>query len=953
MKSIHVLLIIATVLLLAGMQAYAGADADKAMLDCQFPSPQDGIDVYGYQYKTQSNVWEHPTREWYKIIDKGNLTAYYDSNNDGIQQPEEWKTKSYYVARIATISFGMSGSISDVPEVDGLSKNARECLANIGKERSRGKDVKSIGVGNGAIVGPILREDDYGRMLDKGAFCAVARGPFIIQTTISTYLVANGSMINIDQPGNKIQGDWCKEKDSINSRIPGWAATRNDEAVDLARKVLSKFDGCYSLPAAAKPKTDQKYSISLKADPAGVWVGSKTKVKLTLIAKYPAGKPLTGASFDINIENNLLGECDQVKFITGANGTDTAEYFAKKVGRSNITAKGSSGSASVTIGQGGIVITPDKPDKLKVMADGKTGVGMTVTCTDPSGKPKIGLNIALDMSSKDTKKPGTIDKKSVVTGSDGKAKFIFTAPVIDAASGTRATDVYANASASVGNPAQIVKATERISLYAGECMFLTVEKLGFTKFEKYAVSVQGRNGTINGLISTKSDNNTDLPVNCAKVNVTDRLGKELANGITSTDGKFSIKFVGDPTNPAESAVQLPNSVEIKINSDLTNRILECRKDIAELTGRKYDLASTAGFMDSFAENLAKSVPPTANQLSTNSDQSQQPPAEKKRNKGLLGALDKLTDGLDKLQKKLDKSQNDQLSKLSSTEYLINACPRLAWACRYAGLLDERQCESSDWLSENIKAGLGDAMDVFGITDKIHDTAKKKLNDKFAGTDWEKYTDNVLTDFMNIMYDQFQKGIDMAKTMNYDTGDIESYKKFGLEWTSKKTVDGITAGVKLTMQQISHKNTQEMLTKAGGAASRGELSSTDYKPDSQKALDLFTTFEKQHNKLNISNCNTEHYRLWTKLFIDTFVKGPMIYFNMKKVVMNPEMLEKIADIDTKSLEEIQDKFIKNGDLASKMGSAIDSMFQGYQGYSWIADYCSASTTREELKKLLIK
>ncbi len=881
---------------------------------------------------------EHQYFRWCKVIEDRTTdfwdSHYSDDNYNGKKDPEEIRAWAHYIWYNADATIFIADQY-DKPNTDGSFPS---CIDTV--ERSFRNDLNAVKVDIGDLA------------MASGSKCYVAKGPLVYKVEVSAlWQLGNNIPKRLEGPDSWIylsaSGDHFTDSDKMIASLNKAMDSTHNEAIALASAFAA------GLPwGKMEPKTDNPMQkpavITLNAFPENAWADGITPIKLKIRAVGNDGKPLKGAAFDITVADNLLGECKQVKFITDKSGTDSAEYVAINAGQSTLTAKGNAGSASVTIGQGGLVIKTDNPGKTQVLADGKSGLGLSVMCINPKGNPQSGVKISIDLSANNSPASGSLDKQSLVTGSDGVAKFIYTAPTIDPTSGTRAADVYANASASVGNPIKTIKSSERISLYAGECIYLAVEKPGFAKLEKYAASVQMRNGMLSGFVTTKSDSGADLAVNCAKLSIASSDGKELASGLTSFDGKFEIKFVGDPTNPADMANQLPKPIELKINSDLANRIAECRKDLKELSDRNYDVASTADFMDSFAENLAKSIYSGIGQNSA-----AETPVPKKKSGGLLGALDKLSAGLDRLSKKLDIISGTAPDKLSSTDYLINVCPRLAWACRYANLVNERQCETVDWLSDNIKGGLGDAMDVFSITDKIHDAAKNKLKDKFAAPEWEKYRENVLADFLGIMYDQFQKGVDMAKTMNYDTGDIENYKKFGVEWTSKKTVDGITDGLKFTIQRLSHSATQEMLTKAGGAALRGDMTGDDYRADAEKALDIFTTFEMEHNKQNIKNCNAELYRLDTKLFMDTFVKGPMIYLNLKKVIMNPETLSKIAELDTKSLEDIQDTFIKNGDLASKMSSAVDSAFQSYQGYNWIIDYTRASSVRDELKKLLLR
>jgi len=737
-----------------------------------------------------------------------------------------------------------------------------------------------------------------------------------------------------------------------------WGAIRGKtlaptRAATLAKAVCAKMAGAPSTPPDATEAASE--ALDLKAEPASAWADGASKVKLVLTAKDTAGKPLAGASFSIDLESNLLGKCDDVKMITDASGKAVSVYAPVKAGVNTITVSGEAGSASVKVGQGGLLIAQDGSSKTSVLADGKSKTALKVTCVSPSGQPVSGVKVAAAIEGKGAGSGGTLEPASSVTGADGAAKFFYTAPQLDPTAGDRATDVYVTASASAGNPARLIKTAERISLYAGECVYLKVAKLGFETIEKQPVAVQARNGTVTGIAVVGGDGG-GVPVNAATVTVSGLDGRQIAEAATGMDGRFDIKFVTDPTSPADSRNEVPKPLELTLSKDLANRVVECRSDLEDLQAGGYDVSSAVKFTDGFVEALAKSAPAGVSQGSAQSASQVAAPApeQQKKKKGLLGALDKLNDGLDKLQKSLNTDSGSRASSGAvTTDYLVNAYPRMAWACRYAKLLNQRQCESADWLSENIKGGLGSAMDVFGITDKIHDAAKSKLGEKFAGTEWEKYRENVLADFVEIMYGQFQKAVDMAKTMNYDPGDLENYKKFGVDWTAKKTVEGITEGVKLTLQKLSHNRTQEMLTKAGGAAVRGELSSSDHTSDSGKALELFTAFENEHNKQNIANCNTEQYRLATKLFIDTAVKGPLMYLNLKKVAMDADAMEKIASLDTASLEDLQDKFIKNGDLASRMGGAVDSMFQGYQGYNWIVDYCRANTAGDALTKLLVR
>jgi hypothetical protein len=168
-----------------------------------------------------------------------------------------------------------------------------------------------------------------------------------------------------------------------------------------------------------------------------------------------------------------------------------------------------------------------------------------------------------------------------------------------------------------------------------------------------------------------------------------------------------------------------------------------------------------------------------------------------------------------------------------------------------------------------------------------------------------------------------------------------------------TVTGLTDGLKAWFNSRTRLASQRALGRIANAALNGELPSTDPGDVIEKAKQIFTTYEKYHNELNIANLDRELYRLDFKLFVETVVKGPFVYLKLKSLASNAELVEKLRDLDSKALDKMQDDLIGTGNAITQVFAAIDAPFQAYQGYNWIADYYVAAGVREKLVETLTR
>jgi len=758
---------------------------------------------------------------------------------------------------------------------------------------------REVAIGDGAMAG--------------SSVCCAIKGPVMVTVSIDLCF-DNGDYLYIDNMGSwAVPYSDIVEKADLAAKLSSYLKQRPDAVVDLTRYVIDTIPlgkgGEARNPVArkndAKPTAGKGTpGLQLTASPAGLWADGRATSKISLVARDAAGVPITGARFDITSEG---GKLSHTYITTDAAGRASATYTAVSFpGVDTITVTGPGGqTASTKVTLGGLALIPADQKTFTVMADGSSKLGIVGVCVGPDGKALPGVKMKLSLDSKDFPNAGTLSTNTVVTGKNGLGPLVYTPPdLVSDPAKLRTGDVYVGAVAAVGKPARTVRATMRVTLLGAEQFFLEADKPGYMKTQKIRVSAPQKNGVVRGRVETKSPDGKLLPVTQAKLELTDGAGRLLGKTFTNTEGVFELEFVGEQTNPAECKVDLAQPVRLDLDPDLVCALKQWDGDLDALAKRNYDVSVMRDFEGDFHRNLASSL--------------------------LVGGRGVL-----------------------STEYLLYSAVRLPWITRYIKLLVTRQAESIDWFTDSAKNLIECVQDLTELTDKVEAIAKTKLKERFVPDAWKSFQEKSVVFLLKAFYTQFQKGVDLAKTMNADTDLLEDFNKFGIEFANKMTVAGLTEGLKAWFNTRTRLASQRALGRIANAALNGELPSTDPGDVIEKAKQIFTTYEKYHNELNIANLDRELYRLDFKLFVETVVKGPFVYLKLKSLASNAELVEKLRDLDSKALDKMQDDLIGTGNAITQVFAAIDAPFQAYQGYNWIADYYVAAGVREKLVETLTR
>ena len=850
-----------------------------------------GVTHFGFTYRKSNNGGGPRMNDWCKELDHGKGHYWQKLNNDlnGNGQMDAGE------GTVFNYWMWYQAKIRVSFEWERIFKSGAEWL----QYESQGmKNAVPSGIGDGSMA--------------NATDCCAYKGPLRVHVTIEMgYDDGDRSLYRGDDPDFDAPWSAIVEGKSLAAKHSGFRAQRPSILIDLVRSIIAdspvgkgparvtKKPATVKRPAIAKPKGTP--GLTLTATPAELWADGKSTSKLKLVAHGPNGAPIRGA-FSIRVAN---GKCSHIKFITDAQGIGSAVYTAPtSPGEDTISVNGADGSkTSLSIRLGGIKITPKDASQPALFADGKTTMEFVVICGSPSFKPLAGTKVRIAADESELPARGVLSAQSVTVGFDGKARFTYQAPdIYSTKTDLRRANAYVTAVANLGNPPKPIKSVYRIPIYTGQVYYLHVAKTGFEAVSKFKIPAPNRNGVLTG--SVVCDAGKTRPVGYASLSLSDSKGKSLGKASTDDDGQFRLEFVGDKMSSAGQSVELSEPVKLEIDPDVSRLLKQWKADLEALKMSKYDVDSLKDFADDLPKNLAGS-------------RAQCP------------------------------------DPMGSTEYLTYNAIRLAYMCKYIKLLDERQTESSEWFVDSMKNIISVMADFGAVSDTLEKAAKTKLKKKFSAKAWSNFEDSVLREFLNILYQQLQKGVDTAKTMGYETDSLDAFKKFGAEAAAKKGIDKLSEGLQAGFKSGVHKSSQQVLTQIGGRAVRGQLGSSAPSDATAQAKQLFTEYEKEHNQLNIAHLNRELYRLDAKFFTDTVIKGPFIYLKMKDLVMNPDIVANINELDTATIEKIQDEFIGGGDTVSKVFSACDAVFQGYQGYNWMVDFCKAGSVKQKLVTTLME
>jgi hypothetical protein len=853
-----------------------------------------GESRFGYKHMSHTGG-EGPRMDyWCKLLDTGIAHVWSrsqsDSNGNGQMDAGEGESFKYWFWYAAKVDVIFAWERSWTPQ-QWLEKAAQDIKGG----------AREVAIGDGAMAG--------------SSVCCAIKGPVMVTVSIDLCF-DNGDYLYIDNMGSwAVPYSDIVEKADLSAKLENYQKQKPDELVDLTKYIISTIpldqkDDRVQKSQTHKPAVTSiaakvgKPGIHLTASPAGLWADGKATSKISLVAIDAAGVPIAGRRFDIASEG---GKLSHTCITTDAAGRASATYTATTFpGIDTITATGPSGETATTkVTLGGLALIPADQKTFTVMADGSSQLGIVGVCVGPDGKPLPGVKMKLSLDSKDFPNAGTLSTSTVVTGKNGLAALVYTPPdLVSNLAKLRTGDVYVGAVATVGKPARTVRATMRVTLLSGNQFFLEADKPGYVKTQKIQVSAPQKNGVVRGRVETKSPDGKLFPIIQAKLELIDGAGRLLGKTFTNTEGVFELEFVGEQTNPAECKVDLAQPVRLELDPDLVLTLKQWDGDLDTLAKRNYDVSLMRDFEGDFHRNLASSL--------------------------LVGGRGVL-----------------------STEYLLYSAVRLPWITRYIKLLETRQAESIDWFTDSAKNLIECVQDLTELTDKVEAVAKTKLKERFASDAWKSFQEKSVVFLLKAFYTQFQKGVDLAKTMNADTDSLEDFNKFGIEFANKMTVTGLTDGLKAWFNSRTRLASQRALGRIANAALNGELPSTDPGDVIEKAKQIFTTYEKYHNELNIANLDRELYRLDFKLFVETVVKGPFVYLKLKSLASNAELVEKLRDLDSKALDKMQDDLIGTGNAITQVFAAIDAPFQAYQGYNWIADYYVAAGVREKLVETLTR
>ncbi len=207
-------------------------------------------------------------------------------------------------------------------------------------------------------------------------------------------------------------------------------------------------------------KLGQAASVTLLGA-AKLWADS-TPVTYTLIVKNGSAQPVTGAAFNIEQSDSMLGACRVSQLVTDASGKASISYTPKLPGTNTLTVSGKLGSASISIKQGGLVVSQPSNERMDAFGDGKTAAHIIVKCVNPDGQPVAGVKITAVADEKALPAKGVVNPKAGVSASNGVLTVGYTPPDVRKSASYKAASVYFNFAAILGSPARKVSVPWRL-----------------------------------------------------------------------------------------------------------------------------------------------------------------------------------------------------------------------------------------------------------------------------------------------------------------------------------------------------------------------------------------------------------------------------------------------------------------------------------------------------------
>jgi hypothetical protein len=711
----------------------------------------------------------------------------------------------------------------------------------------------------------------------------------------------------------------------------------------MAQQIL---DGFVASDTGQQAKPTGLGNIQLAAEPATLWADGRSTSRIRLVVTGDSS-PATPATFTMAAKGG--GALRDEQLTTNAAGAAETLYTAStRPGTAIITAESAVGSAKVEIAEGGLVLTPEKPEQGNLLADGTSTIVLVVRGVGLGGKAMVGQTVNLAVDESRLPAHGVLQPQTVTLDRDGQAKITYQPPAIDPVSGFRMDNVYVTATTGASGGAPALRADYRVMIYAGELAYLVVEKPGFSSTTRFPVALPARNVTIRGKVTAEGYASQRYPLAYANLQLISA-GQSKAQVTVKTDaaGEFTLRVIGDPTSSREAEVALPTPLLVELDTDISRVLADATVAMKALVARGVDILGPGTFLLTLPQKMAAADPAAKEPLNT-------------------------------------------------PQGLRNVGMRLARYVLYVKLLYERQVEDLDWLMQSAGPVVDQLADMLSGIDQLEAVAKEKMGAEFDARVWKKMKGTVVGRFlrtMNVWQKQNTRLLrKWDKKAQQSAKDNEAFRDaVGLEkesdeslpakarellhWAANPTDAASekaqeTAGLKDAGDKIKgligdavkailrdyvdamiKENATQSLAQAGRMAEQGEVSALDFADAAERAKTLFADYQSRHDQLNLANLDREFYRLDTRLFMDTVVKGVFIYANVKGSVSGG--LSALKSLDLAKFKEIQKSVTESGDAVNTAAGYLDAAFRVYQAKFWLEDCGAASQTLDDIDHSLLR
>ncbi|MEJ5298620.1 MAG: Ig-like domain-containing protein, partial [Armatimonadota bacterium] len=496
------------------------------------PTQADPAVLFGF------TRYNHPGGvRWCQMLDGGNTSLKAFGSKDPVP---------------ATYHFWYRTEVRPVFAWERSFAGGREWL-----ERQRTDAMKPVQAGEGALLD------------ERTLKCLAYRGPLYLEVSLHLEWKLEAGP-NVYEWSTALKQEWpapylgLASPDSITARKDACLKEAPDVLVGLVRDILAAApvggQKQAQVPAAKGPPV-----LKLTATPSALWADGTGKSTIRLEARDAQGGPLKG---DFAVECSR-GKLSHVKLITGASGVATAQYTAPAEGPGEdiIVVKAPDGTlAKVSIALGGIFLKPAGGEVGALFGDGKSAAELVVACVSPAGKPLPGTRVKLFADERELPARGRLSSDSVTAGTDGTARFAYTAPdVYSGNTGFKRGDAYITAVASVGNPPRAVRSVWRVPLYAGEVYLLEVSKPAFRRLEGFRVPAPARNGVLAGMVLARMPGGQNAPLRGALLRLSGPDGTVLGKGMSDYSGRFRFEFIGDRMSSAGREMELTEPVLLDLD----------------------------------------------------------------------------------------------------------------------------------------------------------------------------------------------------------------------------------------------------------------------------------------------------------------------------------------------------------------------------------------------------